>query len=230
MIAAYLEELGRTLRFDPALARRVVREVEDHLHEAIAAHAAGDRQEAERRAVARFGEPHVLAAQFAALALVRRARRVGVAAVLAVIAVLAAMKVRVAWYAAMQWTLSEEARPLAAVVLTVDRYAFWLAAIMVAGTLLYVGTRRVAGASDVACRRQHRRAVLLCAAAIAALVVSVTGDAVLTVLLLGGIEPSIQYAVPVVSLVVEIACVGAIIVMIAATIRRATHAEALLKP
>jgi hypothetical protein len=228
MIAAYLEELAGTLRFDPALARRVAREVEDHLHEAIGAHP-GDRQQAEREAVARFGEPRALAVQFAAIALVRRARRVGIAAVLAVVAVLAAMKVRLAWYAAMQWTLSEEARPLGAMVLAVDRTAFWLAIVVGAGTLLYIGTRRVVDASAAACRRQHRRAVFLCAAATASLVVSVTGDAVLTVLLLGGIEPSTQWAVPIVSLAVEIACVGAVIVMIAATIRRAMHAETLLK-
>src|SRR6478752_6702716 len=105
MIATYLEELAGALSFDPALSRRVAREVEDHLREAIEADAAGDREEAERRAVAGFGEPRALAVQFAAVSLARRTRRVGLAVVLAVVAVLAAMKARVAWYAAMEWAL-----------------------------------------------------------------------------------------------------------------------------
>ena len=228
MIAAYLEELAGTLRFDPALARRVAREVEDHLQEAIEADSACDRREAERRAVARFGEPRALAVQFAAISLARRTRRVGIAVVLAVVAVLAAMNARVAWYAAMQWTLSEEARPLGAIVLAIDRYAFWIAILIGVGTLLYVGSRCVAAVPDQRYCKRQRRAVLLCAAATGSLVVSVIGDGVLTVLRLGGRELSAHSVVPTVSMAVEIACAAALIVLIAGTMRRARHAEALL--
>ena len=49
-IADYLAALARELRFDPALARRTGREVEDHLWEATAAN--GDSSmEAQARAV-----------------------------------------------------------------------------------------------------------------------------------------------------------------------------------
>lgn len=228
MIASYLEELAGALSFDPTLSRRVAREVEDHLREAIEADAAGDREEAERCAVAGFGEPRALAVQFAAISLARRTRRVGLAVVLAVVAVLAAMKARVAWYAAMQWALSEEARPLGAMVLTIDRYAFWLAVIIGLGAVLYIGSRRIAAVPDIRYCKQQRRAALLCAAATGALVISVIGDGALTMLRLGGNEPSAHWMVPAVSMAVEIACAAALIVLIAATIRRARHAEAML--
>jgi hypothetical protein len=229
MIEAYLEQFAATLSFDRALARRVVQEVEDHLRETIAADPARDRAQAERDAIAGFGEPRAFTVQFAAIALARRARRVGVAVVLAVLAVLAAMKARVAWYAAMQWSLSEEVRPLAARVLAVDRYAFWLAAVIGVGTLLYIGSRRARSVPDAAYRKQHRYAAYLCAAAMALLLVVVISDGVLTMLLLAGIELNARCAVPVIALTAEIVCVGAVIVMIGATIRRAGHIEALLK-
>jgi HAAS domain-containing protein len=121
MIPAYLDQLANTLRFDRALSRCVVQEVEDHLREAIAADPAPDRLEAERRAIRNFGEPQLLAAQFAVVSLARRTRRLGIAVVLAIVAVLAAMKARVAWYAALLWSMSDDVRPLAAIVLTIDR-------------------------------------------------------------------------------------------------------------
>ena len=65
MISAYLERLGAALSFDPLLARCVRREVEDHLREAVAADPLGDGLTAERRAIANFGDPDVIAAQFA---------------------------------------------------------------------------------------------------------------------------------------------------------------------
>ena len=228
MIATYLEELAGTLSFDPALSRRVAREVEDHLHEAIEADSTCDRREAERRAVARFGAPRALAVQFAAISLAGRTRRVGIAVVLAVVAVLTVMKARVAWYAAMQWTLSEEARPLGAIVLAIDRYAFWIAVLIGVGTLLYIGSRRVAAFPDNRYWKQHRSAVLLCAAATGALVVSVIGDGTLTMLQLGSVDLSAHCVVPTLSMVVEIACAAALIVLIAGTIRRARRAEVLL--
>src|SRR5262244_2013950 len=94
VISAYVERLARALDFDPALSRCVRREVEDHLWEAVAADPTGDRLEAERRAVAHFGDPHVIAAQFAVVSLAKQARRVGVAAVLVIAAVFIVMKAR----------------------------------------------------------------------------------------------------------------------------------------
>ena len=225
MIQAYLEELAGTLRFDRALSRCVVREVEDHLREAVAADPAPDRLAAERRAIVNFGEPRLLAAQFAVVSLARRTRRLGIAVVLAIVAVLVAMKARVAWYSALQWSMSEDARPLAAIVLTVDRFAFWLAAVVGIGALLYAGRRRIPGGPGY--RRQMRRARLLCGCAAASLAVSVISDGVLTALTLGT-ELRVESAVPIISMVIEIACAGAVIVLILDAARRAGAMEALL--
>jgi hypothetical protein len=226
MIPAYLDQLASTLRFDRALSRCVVQEVEDHLREAIAADPAPDRLEAERRAIMNFGEPQLLAAQFAAVSLARRTRRLGIAVVLAIIAVLAAMKARVAWYAALQWSVSDDARPLAAIVLTIDRFAFWLAAAVGIGALLYAGRHRVASAPGPEYRRQMRRARLLCGCAAASLAVSVISDGVLTALQLGT-ELRAESAVPIISMVIEIACAGAVIALILDAARRAGAMEAL---
>jgi hypothetical protein len=59
MISAYLESLAGALSFDRSLSRCVRQEVEDHLWEAVAADPISDRLEAERRAIANFGDPHV---------------------------------------------------------------------------------------------------------------------------------------------------------------------------
>ena len=84
VISSYLERPARELEFDPSLSRRVRREVEDPLREAVAADPTPDRVEAERRAVARFGDPREIAAQFAVVSLARQARRIGVGAVLVI--------------------------------------------------------------------------------------------------------------------------------------------------
>lgn len=227
MISAYLGELDRMLSFDRALARCVVREVEDHLCEAIAADPASDRMAAERRAIADFGDPHALAAQFAVISLTRRTKRVGVAVVLAIVAVLAAMKARVAWYAVVQWTLSEGARTLGAIVLTIDRYAFWTAVLFGIGALLYIARRRAPATLHAGYRRQLRRASLLCAVAAGALAVTVISDGVLTALQVGT-ELCADAVVPLVSMAVEIACAGAVIFLILRTVRRTSSMQASL--
>jgi hypothetical protein len=103
VISEYVDVLAAKLSFDRSLSRRVRHEVEDHLREAVAVDPAGSALEAERRAVARFGDPLDIAAQFATLSLARQTRRAGVAFVLVILAVFAAMKARVAWYALRQW-------------------------------------------------------------------------------------------------------------------------------
>src|SRR5690348_758660 len=80
VIAAYVERLAQALDFDPSLSQRVRREVEDHLWEAVAANPTGDRLEAERRAVANFGDPEAIAARFVVVS-VAKARRTGIGAV-----------------------------------------------------------------------------------------------------------------------------------------------------
>jgi hypothetical protein len=59
VISDYLDSLVGALSFDRPLSGRVRQEVEDHLREAVAADPAGDGPEAERRAIANFGDPRV---------------------------------------------------------------------------------------------------------------------------------------------------------------------------
>ena len=228
MISGYLSELAETLSFDRALARRVVREVEDHLCEAIAADRARDGLQAERRAIANFGDPHRLAAQFAVVSLAWQIRRVGIAIVLAIASVLVAMQARLAWYDVMQWTMSQDGRALGAIVIAIDRWAFWLAVVLGAGGLGYILHYRRSAAFYPEYRKHYRRALLLCAGAAGSLIVSVTSDGVLTALRVGT-DLCAGALVPIVSVAVEIACAGAVIFLISRTRRRAACTQALLR-
>ena len=225
MISAYLDALANALSFDRALACAVRQEVEDHLCEAVAADPRPDRATAERLAVARFGDPQFIAAQFAVMALARRARRDCAAVIFTVAATLLAMKARVAWYALQQWTLPEDVRAVGQAVLMIDRCAFWLALILGIGALAAIGRARVAATVR---RRRLRCAVLSCAAAIASLAVAVISDGVLTALQLDmGLRPG--SLLPLVLMALEIACAGAVVFLVVDTRRRMASAAALLK-
>ena len=118
-VADYLDALTRQLGFDRPLAYRVRQEVEDHLGEATAANG-GSSIEAQARAVRCFGEAREIASQYAALSLLRQARRSGAIIVLASGALYIAMRGRVAWYGLMQWALSDAMQPVGKVVLAVS--------------------------------------------------------------------------------------------------------------
>ena len=229
MISDYLAQLADTLSFDRALSRRVVHEVEDHLREAVVADPARDRLEAERRAIENFGDARILAAEFATVSLVRSTRKIGVAVVLAVAMVLLAMRARIAWYSALQWTMSEDVREFGAIVVSIDRLAFWLAAALGAGALIAIARHRVPTAFHPEYRKQLRGAFLLCGCAAGALAVSVISDGVLTALQVGT-NLCAGAAVPLLSMAVEVACAGVVIVLILNTMRRASFTAALLKP
>jgi hypothetical protein len=229
MIQEYLELLARELDFDQSLSRCVRQEVEDHLWEAVAANSSGDTPEAQRRAVANFGDARAIAAQFAVVSLARRSRRAGVAAVLVIAGVFIAMKARIAWYAAAQWTIGEEMRAVSALVVQIDRYAFWLSLVVGLGGWIYIRSRQIPAVFNPAYRRQLGRFFLLCGAAAAALVVSVISDAVLTALQLRGAGFSAESLVPVFSMAIEIACVGFLVFHIRGVTLRAASTAALLK-
>src|SRR6266700_1838470 len=82
LISDYLDTLTRELSFDPALARRMRKEAEDHLYEAVASDPMGTTIEAERRAISRFGTERDIAAQCAIPSLVKQARNAGAAVTL----------------------------------------------------------------------------------------------------------------------------------------------------
>ncbi len=111
----YVANLRRELDFDPALARRLASEVEDHLRDAAEADPAWPSPEAECRAVERFGLGREIAAQFAVDAVDRQARRTWVTLAVTVVVTFIAMRLRVAW-------LDDGA--ISALSPLIDRYAF----------------------------------------------------------------------------------------------------------
>ena len=80
---------------------------------------------------------------------------------------------------------------------SIDRYSFWLSVIIGIGALAYIGGRRIPQAFHPGYRAQLGRFFLLCAAATAALVVSVISDGVLTALRLFGTELCAGFLVPI---------------------------------
>ena len=117
VIDDYLATLGRELEFDRDLARRMTAEVEAHLRDAAEADPSWPSQEAERRAVARFGLARELAAEFAHDAANRQARRTWIALLATLAVTFVAMRLRVIW-------LGEVGDTLSALAPLIDRYAF----------------------------------------------------------------------------------------------------------
>jgi hypothetical protein len=229
VIQHYLELLARELDFDSSLSRCVRQEVEDHLWEAVAADPAENMLEAELRAIANFGDARLIAAQFAVISLARQSRRAGLAAVLVIAGVFMAMKARLAWYATTQWAIDDDIRAVSGLVGLVDFYAFWLSLIIGIGSWVYIRSRDIPVVFYPSYRRQLRRFFLLCGAAAAALVVSVTSDAVLTALRLRGTEFSAVSLIPILSMAIEIACVGILILQMRNVALRAASTAALMK-
>jgi hypothetical protein len=115
VIDDYVAALRRELDFDPVLAQRLASEVEDHLRAAAEADPAWPSPGAERRAVERFGLGREIAAQFAADAVDRQARRTWVTLAVTVVVTFIAMRLRVMW-------LDDGA--ILSLVPLIDRYAF----------------------------------------------------------------------------------------------------------
>jgi hypothetical protein len=224
----YLDSLTAALSFDRSLARRVRKEFEDHLQQAVAADPSADRAGAERRAIANCGDPRAIAAELAVTSLARRTKRLAFGLVLALLGVLLSMKGRVAWYAAMQWGLTDELRPFATTVGAVDRYAFWIAIFVGAAGWAYVSRpRRPSDYLPGNYSRHLHRFCLLCGAATVALAVCILADAMLAAIRLGPISPSPAFVVPIGSIVFEMACAIALIVLIRALTRRAVSTARL---
>jgi len=222
VISDYLESLATALSFDRVLARSVREEVEDHLCEALAADRTGDRLEAERRAIANFGDPLAIAAQFAVVSLAQQTRRAGIAIILVIGGVFATMKARLAWYAMTEWAMRDDLRAVGATVGLVDRYAFRLSVVIGIAALITVAGRYATS------RRQLRRSFLLCVAATALLVVSVISDGVLTALQLAGGDLCADSLVPLLSMTIEIACIGVLVFLVRAIALRTASTAALL--
>jgi hypothetical protein len=133
VIDRYVAALKRDLDFDPALAQRMADEVEAHLWDAAEADPARPSAEAEQRAVDRFGLAREIAAQFAADAVNRQAKRTWIALLATVAVTFVAMRLRVMW-------LSDVGDSLSMLAPLIDRYAFIAA--MAVGTVGWFAFRR----------------------------------------------------------------------------------------
>lgn len=130
VIDAYLSALDRRLAFDSALRLRVRAEIEDHLLEAADSQPDLPREEAERRAVLRFGGAGPIAARFAADALSAQANRTWLMLAIAGGATFVAMRLR-------RMLIDSSAFDAAPLYAALDRYAFIAAlAVGAAGWLL----------------------------------------------------------------------------------------------
>ena len=229
MISDYLESLVHALNFDRSLSRRVREEVEVHLREAVAADPRCAGPEAERRAIANFGDPQLIAAQFAVVSLAKRTRGVGNAVILVIAGVFITMKARVAWYAVMQCAIGDDIRAVSGIVGSIDRYAFWLSVISGIGGWAYICGRGIPAKFHAEYRTQLGRFRWFCTAATGALIVSVISDALLTALRLPGAKLSAESLLPIFSIAIEIACAGVLVFQIRSIMQRATSTAALLK-
>lgn len=185
-------------------------EVEDHLREAAAADAAGAAPAAEGRAIARFGDLDAIASQLALQSLVRQGDRVATMTVLMLGAIFVAMRARVEWYGLLRWTLAADRQAIGGVIATLDGHVFRLSLVLGIAAWAYLRSRRAFAVSLPAYHPRLRRFTWLSAAAAGGLAISVLADAALTALRLLGAAPSAGALVPVATMVVEIACAGAL--------------------
>jgi hypothetical protein len=230
LIAAFAELLAGKLDFNPSLSRRVRQEVQDHLWEAAAADQSGNERQAVERAIANFGDPHIIAAQFATAWLARQTWKICVTVILVIGSVFVVMKARITWYAATQWGLSDDVRAVAKSVTLIDACAFWLSVIVGIVGCTYLVVRRVPPAAQCAAHCSRLRHLLfLSAVSGTALSVSVIGDGVLTALRLVGREFSIDFLVPISSMLIEIMCAGILIFSVRSIAVGMAHTTALLK-
>jgi hypothetical protein len=229
VISEYVESLERKLSFDRSLSRRVRQEVEDHLRESVAADPMGNALDAQRRAIASFGDSQAIAAQFAVMSLARHSKKVGAATVVMIAGVFAAMKARIAWYALTQWALSDEMKAVSAIVGSIDRHAFWLSVMVGFAGWAYISTRRFPAAFDPSYRRQLHRFFLLSALATGGLIASVISDGVLTGIRLFETEFSVDFLIPIFSMAMEIVCAAVLVFHIRRITQRMDSIAALLR-
>jgi hypothetical protein len=224
----YLDSLAEALSFDRLLAGRVRSEFEDHLEEAIACDQCEDRVEAERRAIAKCGDPRAIAAELAVTSLARRSKRLAVGIVVVLVSVLLAMKGHGAWYAAMQWGIPDGVQPVAMTLGMVARYAFGVAMFLGMTSWVY-GSWRCSPSvySHRAYFKHLHRFCLLSGVATAALVVCIFSDAALATIRLEPINPSAAFFVPVGSIAFELFCVIALIIPIRSLVQQTVFASHL---
>ena len=139
-----------------------------------------------------------------------------------------AMKARVVWYAAVQWAFGDDMRAVRAWCVAIDRYAFLAGDPGRARRLdLYPQPRDSRRRSIRSIAGSFAASFCYAALAAAALVVSVVSDGVLTALQLRGTGLSAELAFPILSMAIEVACVGILVFHIRGVTLRAASTAAL---
>lgn len=230
MISEYLDTLQAALRFDRSLARRVRKEFEDHLREAVAANPCEDRRQAEQHAIANCGDPRAIATELAIISLARRTKRLAVIIVLVLAGVLLLMRGLIAWYAAIQWAINEDVKPLAVTIGVVIRYAFGTATFIGAAAWAY-GSRHSLPADYVYAQYFGHldRFRMLSGIATAALLVCVLSGGALTMVRLISTNPTIAFFVPVLSVTLELLAVVMLVILLRGLTRQAEFTAGLQK-
>lgn len=221
-VAEYLDALARELAFDPALSRRVRHEIEDHLHEAIAAEVIESAGGAEGRVIDRFGSPQEIAAPYKAVSLHRRSKRAAVRILGAILIAFAAMESRVAWYGLMQWQVAERLKLASETILPIDRYAFLIAIVLGILGSIYTMSRSIPASGAANFRTQLRFGQFLIAGAAGAISVAVASEALLTSWRLLEAPWSAAALFPAGSFLGEVGIVAAALLYLCITIRRAS--------
>jgi hypothetical protein len=231
LVADYLDTLTRELSFDAALSRRVRREVEDHLCEAAAAAAQrGDGViEAQRRAIAAFGDPRDIARGYAAPSLFRHTRRVGGTSILVVAGIFMAMKLRLAWFGPSPPIPNGARLMIREVALAIDLYSFKLALAATVLGAVYLACRRFPASFHRAYGRELNRYFVLCLVVTGALIASVLSDAVLVGLRLSATAAQPSPLVLVLLMAIEIAFAGALALHLRRAFRRMASVAALYR-
>lgn len=220
-IADYLDDLARDLAFDPALSRRVRREIEDHLRQATMAEAAESAIDAENRAIMKFGAPQEIARQYRALSLHMRLKRTGILVLCATLAAFWAMETRVVWYALTRWDISAHLKTIGETIIPIDRCAFALAFAFGIAGWVYIVSRPIPVACGQASRSQIRRGHFLIAAAAGGTAIAVTCEMIVTGWRLVEVHWTINSLLPVISIFLEIGVVLAALIYIRNTVHRA---------
>ena len=230
MISEYLDTLQAALRFDRSLAQRVRKEFEDHLRQAVAADPSEDRRRAEERVIANCGDPRAIATELAIISLARQTKRTAVAIVLVLAGLLLLMRGFIAWYAAIQWVISDDLKPLAATIGMFTRYAFWTATLIGVAAWAYGSRHR--SPSDYAYTiysRHLHRFCMLSSIATAALLVCVVGGGALAAIRLASTSPSIAFFIPVLSVALQVLAAGTLVILIRTLTRQAAFTAGLPK-
>src|SRR5262249_22546669 len=146
-----------------------------------------------------------------------------------IVGVFVAMKARIEWYA-LQCATADSVGAIGAIIVEIDRCAFWLAFVAGIASWRYIDSRGVPSVLSPGYSSELRRFFILCMAATGALITTVAADGLLTALRLIANGWYVESLVPVASMAIEIACVGVLIGYLRSMLQRTAFARRYASP